>query len=264
MSITFAQISDLHFGTVEDDLRDRLLHSLQDQNLDFLIASGDFTQIAAPDEFRAARAFIDRFDCPVLCVPGNHDVPPRNVFERLLTPYRRYKKYISPDLSFTFRRDTIAVCGINTARRALPHWNWANGAISKGQVAALHDFFSAQEPGCLKILVCHHPLVPVPGAMRSKVFGGRAALDALSHLQVDLVMTGHVHHSSILTLDAADDRMLLIGASTALSSRIRRHKNGYNLLTFDPVKMEVEITVMGWSGADFVPERTVIQPVTLD
>ena len=85
-------LSDLHFGRVDPAAVDALLRSLEEARPDLIIVSGDFTQSARSEEFRAARAFLDRLPAPVFAVPGNHDLPQWNPVERLVRPYDRYRR----------------------------------------------------------------------------------------------------------------------------------------------------------------------------
>src|ERR1700750_2534822 len=93
-----AHLSDLHFGRVDPAAVEGLLHSLEAAGPDLVVVSGDFTQSARSEEFRAARAFLDRLPAPVFAVPGNHDLPQWNPVERLVRPYDRYRRVIAPDL----------------------------------------------------------------------------------------------------------------------------------------------------------------------
>ena len=79
-------LSDLHFGKDRPDLLTPLLESVNAFDPDLVIISGDLTQRAREKEYRAARAFIDRINAPVLSVPGNHDIPLHRPFTRFLTP----------------------------------------------------------------------------------------------------------------------------------------------------------------------------------
>ena len=68
-------------------------------------------------------------------VPGNHDVPLYNVFQRFLSPLGKYKRYITHDLEPRFIDDEIAVLGINTARSL----TFKDGRINEEQIAAVRE-----------------------------------------------------------------------------------------------------------------------------
>src|SRR3954447_23999007 len=93
-----AHLSDLHFGRVDPAAVEGLVRSLEAARPDLVVVSGDFTQSARTQEFRAARAFLDRLAAPGLGVPGNHDLPQWNPVERLVRPYDRYRLHIAEEL----------------------------------------------------------------------------------------------------------------------------------------------------------------------
>lgn len=84
-----AHISDLHFGRHSGAVVESLLNSINVHQPDIIALSGDFTQRARTSEFVAARRFLDRLPQPKILVPGNHDVPLYNLFNRFrpLTKY---------------------------------------------------------------------------------------------------------------------------------------------------------------------------------
>ena len=65
-----AHISDLHFGTEEPKICAALVSGMQELRPDLIAVSGDFTQRARANQFRAARAFLDTLPLPRICVPG--------------------------------------------------------------------------------------------------------------------------------------------------------------------------------------------------
>src|ERR1035437_3656295 len=92
------QISDPHFGTEQPPVVEALAALSRQQRPDLLVVSGDITQRARPGQFRAARAFIDRLDAPVLVSPGNHDIPLFDLYARRHHPYARYRDAFGDEL----------------------------------------------------------------------------------------------------------------------------------------------------------------------
>src|SRR3954454_332849 len=91
-----AHLSDLHFGRVDPAVVEGLLRSLEAARPDLVVVSGDFTQSARTEEFRAARAFLDRLPAPTFAVPGNHDLPQWDSVERLGRAYGREPRLAAP------------------------------------------------------------------------------------------------------------------------------------------------------------------------
>ena len=168
---------------------------------------------------------------------------------RFLNPYRRYKRHINQELCPVLETDDAVIAGLNSARRFVPHWNWANGAISGAQLEKLRQVYD-QAGDKRRICVFHHPIhQALNSPMDTVVFGARAALRAMNELKVDLVLTGHVHHASITTLGDMDHVTIYLSASTALSSRLRTQQNGFNVIEIDKGKMHINL--LAYNGADF-------------
>jgi 3',5'-cyclic AMP phosphodiesterase CpdA len=245
-------LSDLHFGTHEQKIVDSLHHNIQNQNADLVIVSGDFTQIGSRAEFEQARTFLDALKIPFFCVPGNHDVPAWNLTERFLNPYKKYKRFITEDLNpFMTLNDNALIAGLNSARRALPHWNWANGAISGAQRKNLSRIVQQHSSPAWRICVLHHPIHKVQEMpIDVTVFGRKRTLACLENLKFDLVLTGHVHHASITLRGDQSHKTAYISASTALSSRTRGQENGFNVIELSDKLIEVGLYTL--DGDQFV------------
>jgi predicted MPP superfamily phosphohydrolase len=225
---------------------------------DMVIISGDFTQIASTEEFKQSQEFLSKLSAPVFSVPGNHDVPPRNLIERFLAPYKKYKSYIHHDLCPVFENDQIILAGLNSARRMLFHWNWANGAISKKQLERLNGVFGLVSDQHIqqyntapkwKICTFHHPIQKVEDLpLDVTVFGAKHAIKKLHDMRVDLVLTGHVHHASISERGDENHQCVYLSASTAMSSRLRVQQNGFNVIDLEGDKMSIDIYLRDSEG----------------
>lgn len=234
-------ISDLHFGTEIPDLVKSLHDHIRATPADIVVASGDMTQVGSHSEFSAARGFLQSLGLPVFCIPGNHDIPRYGFWKRATNPFGRYQQYFGPELMPVMRQGPVCVAGINTARPFLPHWNWAHGAVSARQLQALERIY-AYDPHMVRVCVMHHPLqTTMDQNFKNIVYGRARALEALGRMRVDLVLTGHVHHAAATFMDFADHRTVFLGASTALSRRIRRSANGYNVIDIQDgvIKMQI-------------------------
>lgn len=245
-------LSDLHFGTEEDFLVGELQEAIEDKEPDIVVISGDFTQIGSASEFARAQEFLQKLSTPVFCVPGNHDLPRYNIIERFFAPYKKYRKHIDASLFPVLNTKDAIIAGVNSARRILPHWNWANGAISHAQLRHLDTTFKIYDKNKTKRRVCvfHHPVHKALNApLDTVVFGARSALECLEALEVDLVLTGHVHHASVTTLGDVHHKTVYLSASTALSSRLREQQNGFNVIELGGEEME--ISVYSYEGSSF-------------
>src|SRR4051794_16266369 len=154
-----AHLSDLHFGRVDPAAVEGLARSLEAARPDLIIVSGDFTQSARTEEFRAARAFLDRLPAPTFAVPGNHDLPQWNPIERLVRPYDRYRRFIGQDLEPVWTDAELAIVGMKSPRRLPRNLNRAAGRVSERQLERVLARLDAMPPELVRIVVVHHPLL---------------------------------------------------------------------------------------------------------
>ena len=247
---TVVHLSDLHFGRVDPALLDPLRERVRALAPHVVVVSGDLTQRARPGEFRAARAFLDSLPQPVLAVPGNHDVPLYNVFQRFLRPLDKYRRYISEELQPAHVDDEIALVGVNTARSSV----FKGGRINAGQIESAREIL-CRVPGTLtKIVFTHHPFDLPPGhASRELVGRARQAMSMFARCGADILLSGHLHESH-----ASDTRLryridgfvaLVVQAGTATSTRGRGEANSFNVLHIDRPRIRIER--FAWSGAAF-------------
>jgi 3',5'-cyclic AMP phosphodiesterase CpdA len=248
---TIAHVSDLHFGTEDRRVADGLLADLDGTAAakpSVVAISGDLTQRATAEQFKAARVFLDKLPVPYIVVPGNHDVPLYDLFSRFFRPLGRYKKYITRDLMPTFFDEEMAVIGAATAHGL----TIKDGKISHDQLVAICQRV-APHPTHWKILVTHHPfLVPEKVPDRDRVDGADAALPHLEGCGIDVILTGHTHiaHMSEPAFRTEDRKIVCVNSGTSISTRTRGEPNGYNRLVFDGD--ELAITHRVWNGVRFV------------
>ncbi len=228
-------ISDVHFGKEDRTVVEGLIESINELAPDLLVVSGDLTQRAKTKEFTAAREMLDQLPMPQIVVPGNHDVPMYNVYQRFAEPLTKFKKHITDDLSPFFADDEIAVAGVNTARSL----TIKGGRISAEQVAEIRRKMESLPERLLKIIVTHHPF-DVPEGEDEKDIVGRAkdALPLIAQSGADVFLAGHLHVSHIghsARRYKLDDgySALIIQAGTAASTRERGEDNSFNLLEFE-------------------------------
>src|SRR5258707_2943798 len=72
----FAHLSDTHIGgapTASEDLRNTIRDINANDELKFVIITGDITEFGADTELREARTLLDSLNKPWYIIPGNHD-----------------------------------------------------------------------------------------------------------------------------------------------------------------------------------------------
>jgi 3',5'-cyclic AMP phosphodiesterase CpdA len=238
---SIVHLSDLHFGRVNQQAISPLIEAITQITPDLVTVSGDLTQRARTQQFKEARAFLDRLPTPQIVVPGNHDVPLHNVVARFLQPLRKYRRHITDDLQPFYSDDEIAVLGVNTARSL----TIKEGRINEEQVAWMRERLYACDPGVVKIVVTHHPFdLPEGHDERDLVGRSRMAMEALACCGADLFLAGHLHVShtshSATRYHIKGYSALVVQAGTASSARGRGEENSFNVLRIDRPQIAVE------------------------
>lgn len=247
-----AHVSDPHFGTEDRAVHDALLADLDGHTGStpaLILVSGDLTQRARTEQFRAARQFLDQLTAPYLVVPGNHDVPLYDLVSRFHHPLRKYKQHITDDLMPTFLDDDVAVVGLTT-----PHgWTVKSGKITAEQVRAAAAWFEGAGDR-IRIVVAHHPFSLPDGRSPSDLVEGAAmARPILEAAGVTLICTGHLHlafSTDTVGFRSEDREIVNIHAGTCMSTRVRGEPQGYNRLKLDGDSLTLQTRI--WNQQRFV------------
>ena len=196
--------ADLHFGKAHrPEAAEALLHLADEVDADAVVIAGDLTKRAKKREYLAAKDFLARLaPRPVIVTMGNHDVPLYRIWERLLAPYAKFRRYIGETQPI---RDIHKECPLPARFAALnssaPYSAIVNGRITRTQLshaALAFAFAPGGEQGVLRILVLHHALVDPGDGERVQPFPD--ARKMICHARgwgVDLILSGHIHRSHL-------------------------------------------------------------------
>ncbi len=210
--LVIAHVSDTHFGNDVQDPADRVAavteHLLSmSPRPDVLVVTGDVADHGRPEEYVAARAWLDLWPGPVAVCPGNHDV--RQAFvEGLGVPSRSVVD--AGGLRFVMLDSLIdAVAGQRVDE----------GRIGAEQLAWLDEHLAASDAPTFVGL--HHPPATIGLELMDpiRLLDAPALADVLErHRHVLATLVGHAHTMSSTTFAG---RPLLIGGgivSTVTSS----------------------------------------------
>jgi 3',5'-cyclic AMP phosphodiesterase CpdA len=257
MSATrIAHLTDLHFGATDPAVVAGLHAELRADAPDLVVVSGDLTMGARSREFREARAFLDDLGAPTLCVPGNHDISPYRLAERFLMPYARWRREMGAGTEPLWRNGSVAVVGLNTARRASVHPDWSRGRVSDHRLRRLIGRLDALPAHLTRIVVGHHPLLaPSDAETHPQVAGNaRHALAEFAAHGVRLVLAGHLHRAYFRLAAPAGPSPLVVQGGSATSTRLRGEPNAYNRITIeDDGSAHIEGRI--WDGGRWVTDK---------
>jgi 3',5'-cyclic AMP phosphodiesterase CpdA len=249
MNYRIVHISDIHYGPpFQAALEPALLAAIAGHGPDLVVVSGDLTQRALTRQFLEAKAFLERLPQPTLVIPGNHDVPLYNVFDRMFRPLTRYRALIRPEVDMVVRTGGLLAVGLNSA------FGWTNdgGRITRDQLRRAEATFAGAADAAVKVLVTHHHFVRPEGVHQ----GGlpEALLGRFAAWGVELVLVGHTHLSHV---EQRPDGLVLVQAGTATASRwkkLKKRANSLNVIDIDPAAIHVQV-------AEYDSEQQVYVPV---
>ena len=236
-----AHLSDVHFGTEDPTLAALAIEAVNRSNPDVVVVSGDLTQRARKREFIAARRFLDLLPEPQIVVPGNHDVPLYNLFDRFFRRLNKYQKYITDDLTPTYVDGELAIIGVNTARSFVIK----GGRINEEQVEFIRSKLCVIDDRSLKVVVTHHPFDLPDNSHHDDVVGRAAdAMPKIAECGGDVFLAGHLHVGHIETTAKryqleSGRHALVIQAGTATSARVRNEPHSFNLIDFEHPNLRI-------------------------
>ena len=116
------------------------------------------------------------------------------------------------------------------------------GEIGREHYGWIQEGFAG--PADLRVFVCHHHLMPIPGTgrERNQVLDAGDVLSLLRQAEVDLVLSGHRHVPYVWPVAG----MLLVHSGTVSTLRTRGFPHpAYNLLRVEAGRISVELCVPG-------------------
>ncbi|HRF09209.1 MAG TPA: phosphodiesterase [Xanthobacteraceae bacterium] len=196
-----AQLSDTHvsnpgkrFGGRKDtrEAFKRALSRIGSLNPkpDLLLLSGDLAETGAPEEYDFIAEQLSRMSCPVVAIPGNHDIR-----EEML---RKLPDYVCAQdgghLSFVHDALPLRVIGLDTI---IP--GEVNGELCEQRLAWLEQALERGR-GKSTLLAMHHPPVKT-GFLAMDNYGIRQGTEAFASLvakytgDIRAIVSGHVHRT---------------------------------------------------------------------
>ena len=262
-------VSDLHFGrpAVLEQI-DAIERAIAKQAFDAVAASGDFSQRARAGEFQRAAVFLRdaRKTCPVITVPGNHDVAwwfaPVGIGDSAKV-YKNYREYISEDLEPTLRVDGAYFVGLNTAHGVTARTLTTNprdisiiGDLTPAQIERARARFAEAPQGDVKIVVMHHNPVAGELSQRHGLKHTSRILNKFAEMGVELVLCGHDHQEAVNSIEHPRRRIIVSTAGTVSNRSRGGRPSSYNVITVEP--QSITVVTFIWDGeGEFIagPQR---------
>lgn len=192
--------------------------------------TGDWTQRARASQYQEAVEFLKRLPCPIVSIPGNHDIPLYNVWKRFTQPLHNYNQFIRAHTQDFFCDSQISLVGIQTPTRL----RTVEGRVAHRDYKRVQKIFNSSPAPALRILACHHPLrIPKTKSRVWPFFWVKKLLDLKPHL----VLSGHAHKNWIeCDSETSEFPTWHISAGSATSNRLRGEANSFHIIDLDTDK----------------------------
>ncbi len=246
---SIVQFADIHFGVEDKDAMAALAATVDTLKPDITVICGDITQNGKRDEFLAARDWIKSLAGPKVITPGNHDTQMYGILQRFFDPFGRYNKIIAPLSEPHYTDQNVSIMPLNTSRGWQAKLDWSLGVVDMEELERVSDQLKATSPETVKMICVHHPLVYPPSSpLQKETENGVEALIRLSELNIDAVLSGHVHAPFALERQPDETEIMSIGSGT-LSVRRRDKPASFNHLIVN--EETITVTEIFWEDGKF-------------
>lgn len=230
-----------------DFVLEALIEDLPASGAGQIAISGDMTHIGLPSEIAEAARWLERIGPPdrVSLVPGNHDA---YAASGLPDPWEAWSAYLeSRDAAGlavgdgvgaerfpTARRlGPVAIVGASSARPTAPLL--ATGRLGQRQLERLASVLRVLgEEGAFRVLVVHHPPLPVGQSRRRQLDDAAALRKVLARHGAELVLHGHTHRTSFAEVPGPDAPIPVVGVPSSSSIGMRPERRArYHVYRID-------------------------------
>jgi len=211
---------------------------VEDSTIDHVVVTGDLVNVSLPEEFAAARGFLDpliaRAPGFISVIPGNHDrytysSERSRLFERAFADCMTSELDLGAPFPFVRFRKEVAILGLDSAVATPPFF--ATGRLGPEQRARLER--SLEDPrvkqASFRVALVHHPPL-VPGGGRDKPLHRLTddrELVAIAERGIDLLLHGHIHVP--FTVEKGRVRGIGVGSSTVVAGALLGRLNVYTI-----------------------------------
>lgn len=230
-----AHISDLHFGNHLPNVLEAFLRDLNQKKPDIIIVSGDITQRAKAYQFKLVQEFLSQISGKILAVPGNHDIPFYNIFNRIVRPLHSYQRYIGANYKSALKTDDITILGVSSVN---PH-KAIDGKLTSKTLMQINQFFNEDNKN-VNLLFFHHNFDHIEG-LHKPLENEDQFLNYLITSNIDVVCTGHLHYAHVGFIKKTNNKLcLILHAGSLLCGRSKDGLNSYFLIDVDSPQCSVD------------------------
>jgi outer membrane protein assembly factor BamB/predicted phosphodiesterase len=210
----FAFLSDTHIGSpdgkAEEDLR-RTVADINNMNdIDFVVITGDITELGTDAEIRLAKQVLDGFKVPYYIIPGNHDCGWSE------SGGVTFGKVFGND-RFVFSHNGITFMGCASG----PYVRMSDGHIPRDAVVWMDKELAKIPPSQPLIFLNHYPI-------DNSLDNWYEVTDRLKQKNTLAILCGHGHNNHALNFEG------IPGVMGRSNLRAKATYGGYNLVDVRP------------------------------
>ena len=210
----FAFLSDTHISSASsiNDLAKAIIDINDQLAIDFVVVTGDITEMGSDSELRMAKALLDSLHFPYYVIPGNHDTKwsesGNESFRRIFGSER-----------FAFEHKGYLFLGCNSG----PNMRMAPGLVPREDIVWL-DSIVKTKPQLPVIFMNHYPL-------DKGLANWYQVIDLLKQMNTQAVFCGHGHRNKIYDFEGIPGVM---GRSNLTT---KKDTCGFNVVTIQQDSM---------------------------
>lgn len=208
--VRFIHISDTHIGSpngsAEEDLRRTISDINSRKDIEFVILTGDITELGTDEELKLAKRLLDSLKIPWYIIPGNHDSGWSESGGQNFITFFGYDKFV-------FDHAGIRFMGCASG----PYVRMSDGHVPRDAVIWIDSVLQATPPNQPVIFFNHYPL-------DSGLDNWYEITDRLRKKYILAVLCGHGHANRQMVVDGIPAFM---GRSNL---RAKVETGGYNIV----------------------------------
>ncbi|WPU92699.1 PQQ-binding-like beta-propeller repeat protein [Mucilaginibacter sabulilitoris] len=219
-SFKFAFVSDTHVNignpTAAEDLRRTVRDINANNDLKFVVITGDITEFGADEEIKLAKQILDSLNKKWYIIPGNHDA---NWSE---SGSNTFKKIFGAE-TFAFNYGGYLFAGTSCG----PNMRMGPGQVPRENIVWLDSVLNHTPATTPVVYLNHYP-------QDSSQNNWYTVINKLKTKNTQLILCGHGHNNHRYTFDGIP---AVMGRSNL---RAKDSIGGYNIVTFDNGKATFE------------------------
>lgn len=221
-----------------DDVEAALIAAIAAERPDHVAVTGDLVNIALANEYATASAFLALIGSgdAVSAVPGNHDAYVPGAARRARKAWATYMTADAGEAEgwpYVRRRGDVAIIGASSAVATGPFM--ATGTFSEKQEERLATALDKLgRAGLCRVVLIHHPPVKGATAWHKRLSGASRFRKVIARHGAELVLHGHTHQPTRLSLVGPKGAVPVIGVPAATQRPDGDHPAaGFNLFDIE-------------------------------